>query len=95
MRFQKRKISANKNVWWPHKVKALGVWLSTIKEEFMTLNYEEKKETISETIENCQFRRLTVLRKIVVIKSLLASQLGFIMSPLPMSSRHLKDINNL
>ena len=53
-----------------HKVKALGVWLSTIKEESITLNYEEKKETISKTIENWQFRRLMLLGKIVAIKSL-------------------------
>ena len=96
MRFQRRKIAAYQNISWPsHKVKALGVWLSTIKEEATTLNYEEKKETISKTIENWQFRRLTLLGKIVVIKSLLASQLVYIMSPLPTSSEHLKDINNL
>ena len=96
MRFQRRKIAAFKNISWPsHKVKALGVWLSTIKEESITLNYDEKKEIISKTIENWQFRRLTLLGKIVVIKSLLASQLVYVMSPLPTSSRHLKDINNL
>ena len=96
MRFQRRKIAAYKNISWPfHKVKALGVWLFTIKEESITLNYEEKKETISKTIENWQFRRLTLLGKIVVIKSLLVLQLVYIMSPLPMSSGHLKDINNL
>ena len=58
------------------------------------LNYEEKKETISKTIENWQYRRLIMLLgKIVVIKSLLASQLVYVMSPLPTSSEHLKDIN--
>ena len=31
----------------------------------------------------------------MVIKSLLASQLVYMMSPLPTSRRHLKDINNL
>ena len=60
----------------------------------MILNYEEKKETISNTIENWQFRRLTLLGKKVVIKSLLASQLVCIMSPIPTSSGYLKDINN-
>ena len=96
MHFQRRKIAAYKNISWPsHKVKALGVWLSTIKEESITLNYEEKKETISKTIENWQFRRLTLLGKIVVVKSLLVSQLVYIMSPLPTLSGHLKDINNL
>ena len=59
------------------------------------LNHEEKKETISKTMENWQFRRLTLLGKIVVIKSLLASQLVYVISPLPTSREHLKDINNL
>ena len=100
MRFQKRKIAAYKNISWPyHKVKALGAWLSTIKEESITLNYEEEEEeeeeTISQTTENWQFRRLTLLGKIMVIKSLLALQLIYIMSPLPSLSRHRKDINNL
>ena len=96
MRFQRRKIVAYKNISWPsHKVKALGVWLSTIKQESITMNYEEKKEAIFKTIENWQFGRLTLRGKIVVIKSLLASQLVYIMSPLPTSSGHLKDINNL
>ena len=55
MRFQK--IAAYQNISWPsHKVKALRYWLCTIKEESITLNYEEKKETISKTIENWQFR---------------------------------------
>ena len=36
-----------------------------------------------------------LLGKKVVIKSLLASQLVYIMSPLPTSSEHLKDVNNL
>ena len=46
MRFQRRKIAAFKNISWPsHKVKALGVWLSTIKEESITLNYEEKRRS--------------------------------------------------
>ena len=32
MRFQRRKIAAYQNISWPsHKVKALGVWLSTVK----------------------------------------------------------------
>ena len=98
MRFQRRKIAAYQYISWPsHKFKALGVWLSTctVREEAITLNYGEKKETISKTIENWQFRRLTLLGKIVVIKSLLALQLVYIMSPLPTSSEHLKDINNL
>ena len=61
------------------------------------LNFQEKKEKkISKIIENWQFRRLTLLGKITkIIKSLLASQLVYILSPLPTPSGYLKDINSL
>ena len=60
------------------------------------LNFQEKKEKkISKIIENWQFRRLTLLGKITAIKSLLASQLGYILSPLPTPSGYLKEINSL
>ena len=95
-RFQKRRIETSKNILWSFcKVNALGVWFSTIKEESAMLNFQEKKEKISKIIENWQFRRLTLLGKITVIKSLLASQLVYILSPLPTPSGYLKEINSL
>ena len=42
-----------------------------------------------------QFRRLTLLGKITVIKSLLASQLVYILSPLPSSHHNLKEIKDV
>ena len=81
---------------WPaNKVKALGVWFSTIKGESLTLNYEEKKEKICRLVDIWQFRRLTLLGKITVIKSLLASQLVYILSPLPSSHHNLKEIKDV
>lgn len=56
---------------------------------------KKKRDTISKTIENWQFKILTLLGKIVFIKSLLASRLVYIMSLLPTSSGHEKEINNL
>lgn len=95
-RLQKRKIEINKNILWSYcKANALGVCLSTIKEESALLNFQEKKENISKIVENWQFRRLTLLGKITVIKSLLASQLVYILSPLPTPSGYLKEINSL
>ena len=95
LRLQKR-IEINKNILWSFcKVNALGVWLSTIKEESAMLNFRGKKEKISKIIENWQFRRLTLLGKITVIKSLLASQIVYILSPLPTPSGYLKEINSL
>ena len=58
-------------------------------------SFQEKKEKISKIIENWQFRRLTLLGKIIVIKSLLASQLIYSLSPLPTTSGYLKEINSL
>ena len=96
LRLQNRRIELNKNILWSFcKVNALGVWFSTIKEESAMLNFQEKKEKISKIIENWQFRRLTLLGKITVIKSLLASQLVYILSPLPTPSGYLKEINSL
>ena len=93
---QGRTIEANKNITWSfHKVKALGVWFSTIKEESAMLNFQEKSEKISKIIENWQFGRLTLLGKITVIKSLLASQLVYVLSPLHMPNGYLKEVNSL
>ena len=80
---------------WPaNKVKALGVWFSTIKGESLTLNYEEKKEKICRLVDIWQFRRLTLLGKITVIKSLPALQLVYILFPLPLSHHNLKEIKD-
>jgi len=59
------------------------------------LNYQEKKEKISKILSCWQLRRLTLLRKVTVIKSLAASQLVYIMSSLPSSQSHLKEIHQL
>ena len=93
MRLHKRVIAAFQHIIWSFsKVKALGIWFSTIKEESESLNYQDKKEKNS-NIEKWQFRRLTLMGKITVIKSLLASQLVHIMSPLPTSIEYLKEVN--
>ena len=71
--FSKRKIAAYQNIsWLSHKVKALGVWLATIREDTITLKYEETKETILKTIENRHFMSINCRKKIVPIKSILA-----------------------
>ena len=81
---------------WPaNKVKALGVWFSTTKGESLTLNYEEKNERICRLVNIWQFRKLTLLRKITVIKSLLASQLVYSLYPLPSSQHYLNEIKDV
>ena len=61
----------------------------------MVLNYQEKKEKISKILSCWLLRRLTLLWKITVIKSLAASQLVYIMSSLPSSQSYLKEIHQL
>jgi len=63
--------------------------------EAVMLNYQEKKEKISKILSCWQLRRLTLLGKVTVIKSLAASQLVYIMSSLPSSQSYLKEIHQL
>ena len=70
------------------------MWFSTLKGEAMKLNFEERKK-INNIIANWHFRRLTLLGKISVIKSLLVSQLVYILTPLPSNLKALEEINTL
>ena len=83
------------NKWTYRKVKSLGVWFSTIEEEAAMLNYQEKKEKISKILSCWQLRRLTLIGKITVTKSLAASQLVYVLSPLPSSQPYLKEIHQI
>ena len=79
---------------WPrNKVKALGVWLSTDPDITISQNYNDKLETINRILGCWKFRRLSLLGKITVLKSLLASQLVYILSPLQTNREALKEIN--
>ena len=70
------KLEINQNIKWTFgKVKTLGVWISTNIEEATILNYQEKREKITKILSCWQLRRLTLIGKIAVIKSLAASQL--------------------
>ena len=59
------------------------------------INYQEKKEKISKILSCWLLRRLTLLGKVAIIKSLAASQLVYIMSSLPSSQSYLKEIHQL
>ena len=81
--------------WVKNKVKALGVWLSTYPEETMELNYREKLTKVNNCLTSWEYRRLSFLGKITVLKSLIASKLVYILSPLPTNHRALEEINNV
>ena len=81
--------------WQKGKVKALGVWLSTDHQLTLSLNYNEKLAKI-QTILGCwKFRRLSLIGKITVLKSLVASQLVYILTPLQTNHQAIKEINKL
>ena len=78
------RLCPEKNFKWPFKkVKALGVWLSTDPEITVTQNYKDKSEKMQAILGCWKFRRLSLLGKVMVLKSLVASQLVYILSPLP------------
>ena len=68
--------------WQEVKVKTLGVWLSVEPELTMILNFEEKNKKVQNVLKNWQYQRLSLLGKIAILKSLVASQLVNVLSPL-------------
>ena len=82
----------DKDIEWPDRIKALGVWFTLDVERSQLLNYKERSEKVSKIINDWSHRRLTLIGKITVIKSLLASQLVYILSPLPTNSNYVESI---
>lgn len=89
-------LLSGKELKWPKdKVKSLGLWISTDPELSASLNYNEKLEKVKEILRCWKYRRLTLLGKITVIKSLVVSQLVYLLSPLRSNYRVLNEINDL
>ena len=91
------KLLPEKDFKWPKKkVKALGVWLSTDPSIIISLlNYNERIEKIRSILGCWNFRRLTLLGKITVLKSLVASQLVYIFPSLQTNHEAIKEINTM
>ena len=91
-----QKFCLGKNFQWQNKkVKALGVWFSTDQDMAISLNYTEKLTKIKSILGCWKFRRLSLVGKIVVLKSLVASQLVYVFSPLQTNHEVIKEINKL
>ena len=85
-----------RNFKWPkYKVKALGVWFSIDPEATATLNYNEKLDKVRNVLSCWKYRRLTLTGKIIVLKSLVASQLVYVLSPLHTNAKVIKEVNKL
>ena len=63
--------------WANEKVFALGVWFSTLEDRSLNSNFIEKIEKIRSILDNWSARRLTLLGKITIIKTLAVSQQSF------------------
>ena len=81
--------------WVTDKLKALGVWISSDPMVSMKANYNEKLQKVKNCLSGWEYRRLSLLGKIVVLKSLIASQLVYILSPLSTNQAALDEINNV
>ena len=73
--FQQKFCSGKNFQWQNKKVKALGVWFSTDQDMAISSNYTEKLMKIKSILGCWKFWRLSLVGKIVVLKSLVASQL--------------------
>ena len=82
--------------WANEKVFALGVWFSTLEDKSaLNSNFIEKVEKIRSILDNWSARRLTLLGKIAIIKTLAVSQIVYILSSLPTPPDVLKTINSI
>ena len=82
--------------WANEKVFALGVWFSTLEyTSALNSNFIEKIEKIRSILDNWSARRLTLLGKIAIIKTLAVSQIVYILSSLPTPPDVLKTINSI
>ena len=81
--------------WVKDKVKALGVWLLTNPETTIEATYSEKLIKVRNSLSCWELRRLSLLGKITGLKSLIASQLVYILSPLPTNHNAIREMNNI
>ena len=81
--------------WVKNKVKALGVWLSTNPKTTIEANYNEKLTKVRNSLSCWELCHLSLLGKITVLKSLIASQLVYILSPLQTNHKVIGEINNI
>ena len=89
-------LFSNKQITWAKgKVNALGVWFSTLEENAFYINFSEKIERIKSIVNSWSARRLILLGKITIIKSLAVSQIVHVLSALPTHQGALKEINTL
>ena len=73
----------------------MGVWFSTLESKSLNPSFIEKIEKVMCILDKWTARRLTILGKTTIIKTLAASQIVYILSSLPTPPGVLKTINSI
>ena len=81
--------------WLKDKVKALGVWLSIELMLVAKLNYEDKIKNLKASLGSWELHCLSLLGKTTVLKSIILSQLVYVLSPLSIDHKAIQEINSL
>ena len=89
-------LSSSKPILWAKdKVYALGVWFSTLEDTFVHITFSEKIDKLQSILNSWSARRLTLLGKIIIIKSLAVSQIVYLLSSLPSHQNIVHEINSI
>ena len=81
--------------WVTNKVRALDVCFSADAEITMETNYSEKFTQVNQKLGSLGIPTIELNGKITVLKSLISSQLVYILSTLPTNHHFINDLNNL
>ena len=84
--------SNNPISWAESKIYALGVWFSTLRDNDIDINFTDKIEKI---LRSWSGRKLTLLGKIAVLKSLAVSQIVYVLSSLVTPRHVVNEVNSL
>ena len=82
-------------LWAEEKVYTLGVWFSTSVDKQLDANFMEKIIKLKSILNSWSVRRLTLLGKITIIKSLAVSQIVHLLSALSVPQGILQKMNLL
>ena len=84
------------NFRWPNEsVFALGIYFSNCKKVSDNRNFYDKLDALENTLNNWKRRKLTLLRKINIVKSLGLSKLIFNASVLPIPEKFSDQVNKI
>ena len=77
------------------KVKALGTYFGTDKQECENLNWSDKLESCKKLINSWQQRNLTMFGKVTIVKSLILPKLSFLIQTIPIANNIIKQLNSM